>query len=55
MQLSVIDAHASLTYRIMDFEWDESKSEWNQIKRGLPFPLAIELFEGFVADKVDSR
>jgi uncharacterized protein len=39
----------------MDFEWDETKSEWNRIKRGLPFRLAIELFEGFVTDKVDSR
>jgi uncharacterized DUF497 family protein len=40
---------------MMEFEWDETKSEWNRIKRGLPFDLAIELFEGFVTDKVDNR
>jgi uncharacterized protein len=53
--LSVIDARPSLTYNIMDFEWDETKSEWNHIKRGLPFTLAIELFKGFATEKVDSR
>ena len=39
----------------MEFEWDETKSERNRVKRGLPFRLAIELFAGFVTDKIDNR
>jgi uncharacterized protein len=40
---------------MMDFEWDETKSERNRVKRGLPFSVAIELFEGFVVEQVDDR
>lgn len=39
----------------MDFEWDEAKSERNRIERGLPFGLAVELFQDFVIDQVDDR
>ena len=39
----------------MNFEWDEIKSEWSRVKRGLPFDLAIELFEGAVIDQIDNR
>jgi len=30
----------------MDFEWDEAKSRRNATERGLPFDLAIPLFDG---------
>jgi uncharacterized protein len=40
---------------MMDFEWDETKSERNRVKRGLPFRTAIELFDGFVVERVDDR
>ena len=39
----------------MDFEWDEVKSERNRIERGLPFGLAVELFQDFVIGQVDDR
>jgi len=39
----------------MEFEWDEAKSERNRIERGLPFGLAVELFEGPVVERADNR
>lgn len=40
---------------MMDFEWDQAKSERNRIERGLPFGLAVELFEGPVIERADNR
>jgi hypothetical protein len=28
-----------------DFEWDQTKSDWNRLERGLPFGLAVLLFD----------
>jgi len=39
----------------MRFEWDPVKSQRNRISRGLPFSLAVELFEGFVTEEVAAR
>jgi uncharacterized DUF497 family protein len=39
----------------MQFEWDEAKSERNRPLRGLPFGLAIPLFEGLVVERLDAR
>lgn len=39
----------------MDFEWDEAKSERNQVDRNLPFALAINLFDGQTIELSDSR
>ena len=39
----------------MVFEWDRAKSEKNRADRGLPFELAILLFENPVLQCVDDR
>jgi uncharacterized DUF497 family protein len=39
----------------MEFTWDQAKSERNRLERGLPFHMAVELFEGLVIDQVDDR
>ena len=39
----------------MDFEWDLSKSRLNEAERGLPFELAILMFDGPVLERVDDR
>lgn len=39
----------------MQFEWDEAKSERNRIERGLPFRIAVSLFDGFVIEREDER
>lgn len=39
----------------MGFEWDFAKSEENERKRGVPFALAILLFDGGVLQTVDDR
>jgi uncharacterized DUF497 family protein len=39
----------------MDFEWDRAKSERNEFERGLPFDLAVLLFDGPVIELVDDR
>ena len=39
----------------MDFEWDRAKSERNELERGLPFDLAVLLFDGPVIERVDDR
>ena len=39
----------------MDFEWDRAKSERNERERGLPFELAILLFDGPVIERIDTR
>jgi len=39
----------------MDFEWDHAKSERNELERGLPFELAVLLFDGPVIERVDDR
>jgi uncharacterized DUF497 family protein len=37
----------------MDFEWDETKSEWTQCVRGFDFAVAARIFEGTVQTVVD--
>jgi len=39
----------------MDFEWDLVKSRRNETERGLPFELAMLLFEGPLLERVDDR
>jgi uncharacterized DUF497 family protein len=39
----------------MEFEWDRAKSERNERERGLPFELAVLLFDGPVIERVDAR
>jgi len=39
----------------MEFEWDPAKSERNREERGLPFELAVELFEGPISEQADNR
>ena len=39
----------------MDFEWDLAKSQRNEAERGLPFELAVLLFEGPLIERVDDR
>lgn len=39
----------------MEFEWDSAKSERNRVERGLPFELAVELFDGPTIERVDDR
>jgi uncharacterized DUF497 family protein len=39
----------------MDFEWDLGKSRRNAAERGLPFELAMVLFEGPLIERVDDR
>jgi uncharacterized protein len=38
-----------------DFEWDAAKSARNAAGRGLPFDLAMLLFDGLVLEHVDDR
>jgi len=40
---------------VMEFEWDPAKSEDNERRRGLPFALAILLFDGPILAVVDDR
>ena len=40
---------------MMEFEWDEGKSERNRLERDLPFRLAIDLFDGQTVEQPDSR
>lgn len=39
----------------MPFEWDAAKSEANTTRRGLPFELAILLFDGSTLEIIDRR
>jgi len=39
----------------MDFEWDRAKSAKNDAERGLPFDLAVLLFDTPVLQRVDDR
>jgi len=39
----------------MDFEWDLAKSQRNEAERGLPFELAVLLFDGPVVERIDDR
>ncbi len=39
----------------MRFEWDEAKPERNARERGLPFALAVRVFEGPVVEADDPR
>ena len=39
----------------VEFEWDTAKSERNEAERGLPFRLALLLFQGPVLRRVDDR
>jgi uncharacterized protein len=37
------------------YEWDELKSARNSVERGLPFDVAIALFDGLVVETTDGR
>jgi len=39
----------------MNYEWDGAKSERNRRERGLPFEIAVLLFDGPVLVSVDDR
>jgi uncharacterized DUF497 family protein len=39
----------------MAFEWDRANSGRNQVERGLPFELAVLLFDGPTIERVDDR
>ncbi|HZK98341.1 MAG TPA: BrnT family toxin [Caulobacteraceae bacterium] len=39
----------------MDYEWDDAKSERTRRDRGLPFELAVLLFDGPIMVRVDDR
>jgi uncharacterized protein len=39
----------------MVFEWDRAKSDRNESERGLPFELAVLLFDGLTIERVDER
>lgn len=39
----------------MNFEWDGQKSDRNRLDRGLPFELAIDLFDGPCIEQADDR
>jgi uncharacterized protein len=39
----------------MGFEWDAAKSARNETERGLPFELAILMFDGWVMEYRDER
>ena len=40
---------------MMEFEWDEAKSEANFAKHGFDFEHAIQIFDGPIRRHVDSR
>ncbi|WP_299787912.1 BrnT family toxin [uncultured Marivita sp.] len=37
------------------FEWDNTKNRSNIAKHGISFELAIEIFDGFTVDALDTR
>jgi uncharacterized DUF497 family protein len=39
----------------MDVEWDRAKAERNEVERGLPFELAVLLFDGPTIERLDDR
>jgi len=39
----------------MDFEWDDAKSARNAAERGLPFEVAMALFDGPTLEEPDRR
>jgi uncharacterized protein len=39
----------------MEFEWDEAKSQANQLKHGFDFTFAIRIFDGPVHRALDPR
>ena len=39
----------------MECEWEVGKSERNRIERGLPFELAMVMFNGPVVEAIDGR
>jgi hypothetical protein len=39
----------------VDFQWDAAKRERNKAERGLPFSLAVELFQGVVIDVMSAQ
>jgi len=57
---SVLDVCGSMTYMMIEpeerrFEWDQWKSHRNQLDRGLPFELAVLLFERPTLEQPDLR
>jgi uncharacterized protein len=40
---------------VMEFEWDEAKSEWTQRQRGFGFDKAALIFDGPVQTVIDDR
>jgi uncharacterized DUF497 family protein len=60
MKEYVVDVCRSLTYIIIpqverEFEWDRTKSDRNHLQRGLPFDLAVMLFDRPTLEKPDTR
>jgi uncharacterized DUF497 family protein len=39
----------------MEFEWDDAKSHRNQEARGLPFDVAVALFDSETLEDIDDR
>jgi len=39
----------------MEFAWDPEKRESNLLKHGVDFVLAVQIFDGFTLQRVDSR
>lgn len=40
---------------MIEYEWDPKKNESNLAKHGISFELAVEIFDGIVLTKVDTR
>ena len=38
-----------------DFDWNQAKSDRNRLKRGLPFDLAVMLFDRPTLERPDTR
>jgi hypothetical protein len=50
MKECIVDVYQSMTCIIVpqvdrDFEWDRTKSDRNHLQHGLPFELAVMLFD----------
>lgn len=42
-------------WRGTQFEWDDQKAKANIVKHGIPFPLAVTIWSGFVVEGLDDR
>jgi uncharacterized protein len=50
-----LTAYVKVLYLAMVFEWDETKSIINAKARGLPFEIAMALFDGPTLESLDRR